>query len=246
VTRIKFRAVFFDFGGTLFSYRDLAAAPTSPVKDSLAQLGVEIEKGQAGRAYWKASRDAFETYTPKPYYLHRDLFRDTFRRFARELGVEPSETFLDASVERQRVFMLNTFRLREDCLETLRRLREAGLNLSIVSNIDDDYLDEMVPRAGLHEVLHHWSSSEEAQSCKPDARFFHYALEKSGFAAADVLFVGDSPAHDIAGARAVGMKTALIRDDENPVAAGDETPDYRIDQLSELLGIAGANGSSAS
>ena len=246
MTQTHFRAVFFDFGGTLFSYRDLAAAPTSPVRDSLAQLGVEVEKGKVGRAYWKASRDAFEAYTPKAYYLHRDLFRDTFRRFARELGIEPSATFLEDSVERQRVFMLETFRLREDCLKTLRVLRRAGLNLSIVSNIDDDYLDEMVSRAGLHEILHHWSSSEEAQSCKPDARFFHYALKKAGFSPDDVLFVGDSPAHDIAGARAVGMTTALICDDENPVAAGHENPDYRIDQLSELLALTGADGSSGS
>ena len=244
MTQPHFQAVFFDFGGTLFSYRDLAAAPTSPVRDSLAQLGVEAEKGQVGRAYWKASKDAFEAYTPRAYYLHRDLFRDTFRRFALELGVEPSATFLDDSVERQRVFMLDSFRLRDDCLETLHALRQAGLNLSIVSNIDDDYLDEMVARAGLREVLHHWSSSEEAQSCKPDARFFHYALEKAGFDPSDVLFVGDSPAHDIAGARAVGMKTALIRDDENPVAVGHENPDYRIDQLSELLVITGAEGAS--
>ena len=97
----------------------------------------------------------------------------------------------------------------------------------------------MVERAGLQEVLHHWSSSEEAQSCKPDPGFFEHALEKAGVAAEGVLFVGDSPAHDIAGARAMGMTTALIRDDENPVAMGDTEPHHRISQLSELLAIAG-------
>ena len=237
--RSLFKAVFFDFGGTLFSYRELSDAKNSPVRDSLARLDVRAEPGEVGKAYWKATKEAFEAHASLPFYLHRDLFRDTFARFARELGVEPDAAYLDESVERQRVFMLKTFRLREDCLETLRTLREAGVSLSIVSNIDDDYLDEMVPVSGLDEILHHWSSSEEAASCKPDAGFFHFAMEKAGVAADQVLFVGDSPEHDIAGARAVGMTTVLIRDDENPIASGNTEPHYRIEQLGELLAICG-------
>ena len=239
MTTPRFQAVFFDFGGTLFSYRDLSEAPTSPVRESLAQLGIRVEPGEAGRAYWKATREAFQAYAKLPFYLHRDLFRDTFARFARELGVEPSEAYLDESVERQRVFMLRTFRLREDCLATLETLKKAGISLSIVSNIDDDYLDEMVPHAGLDRVLHHWSSSEEAASCKPDAGFFHYAMEKAGVSAEQVLFVGDSPEHDIAGARAVGMTTVLIRDEENPIASGNTLPHFHIEELGELVGICG-------
>lgn len=235
MTKNRFQAVFFDFGGTLFSYRDLAEAPNSPVREAVAQLGVNVERGQVGHAYWKATKDAFEIYTPKSFYLHRDLFRETFDRFARALGALPSPSFLDDCVERQRVYILDHFRLREDCIETLKTLRDSGHYLSIVSNIDDDYLDEMVPRAGLHEILHHWSSSEEAQSCKPDSRFFHFAMQKAGVSAHEVLFVGDSPTHDIAGARAVGMTTALISDEENPVTTGDDEPDYRIEALTELL-----------
>ena len=239
VPKPRFQAVFFDFGGTLFSYRELTGRPFSPVENAIQRLGVEMPVREVSRAYWKASDEIFRSYTDRRYYLHRDLFRDTLVRFCEMIDASPDDEFLDEALENQRVFMLDNFRLREDCLSTLEQLRGAGMVLSIVSNIDDDYLHDMVERADLREVLHHWSSSEEAQSCKPDRGFFEHALEKAGVEAEDVLFVGDSPAHDIAGARAMGMTTALIRDDENPIAMGDTEPHHRIRQLSELLTIAG-------
>ena len=129
--------------------------------------------------------------------------------------------------------------LREDCLDTLRALRERGLYLSIVSNIDDDHLFPMVERSGLNEVLDHWTSSEEARSCKPDPRFFELAMQKAGHSADQVLFVGDSPEHDVAGAKGVGMTTALIVEDGGapPLQTGRATtaPDHQIRSLSELL-----------
>ncbi|MFP6563094.1 MAG: HAD family hydrolase [Myxococcota bacterium] len=245
MTNPRYRAAFFDFGGTLFSYQPLATNPASPVRASIRELGVELGRGEAGRAWLSASGEAFREYSPRPYYLHRDVFRESFARFARKVGAEPSDAWLDASVERQRVFLLEHFELRHDCLETLGQLRAAGLSLSIVSNIDDDYLDAMVPACGLDKVLQHWSSSEEAQSCKPDARFFVYALEKTGVEAKDVLFVGDSPEHDIAGATALGMTTALIRDAGSPPVADGAEPDHRIAELSELLAIMGVTEASS-
>ncbi|HKY89533.1 MAG TPA: HAD hydrolase-like protein, partial [Nevskiaceae bacterium] len=64
---------------------------------------------------------------------------------------------------------------------------------------------------------------------------------KSGLAAGDVLFVGDSPEQDIHGANAVGMRTALITEPGSPppMHVGRKTvdPDHRITRLSELPGI---------
>jgi phosphoglycolate phosphatase-like HAD superfamily hydrolase len=58
----------------------------------------------------------------------------------------------------------------------------------------------------------------------------------------DVLFVGDSVAHDIVGAHAAGMRAVLIPDDDGPapLSAGlvdDAEPDHRIESLGELVHI---------
>lgn len=241
-----YQAVFFDFGGTLFSYASFQDAMRGvgaggPIfAQAAARLGVEVDRRAIAQAYAKASGEAFRRYNDRPFYLHRDLFLDTFRFFARELGAEADEAFLEWFYDLQRSTLLEHFELRADCLQTLDALREAGLSLHIVSNIDDDYLHPMVERARLASRLEHWTSSEEARSCKPDSRFFVYALEKAGRDPADVLFVGDSPVHDIAGARAMGMRTALILEPGAgpPGQFGDAaTADFEIRALSELVPI---------
>jgi FMN phosphatase YigB (HAD superfamily) len=99
----------------------------------------------------------------------------------------------------------------------------------------------MVERTGLDRVLHAWTSSQEAQSCKPHGAIFDYSMEKAGVSAEQVFFVGDSPVHDIAGARRAGMQTVLIRESgqEAPGTRDGEhgDPHYVIEKLAELLPI---------
>ena len=235
----KIRAVFFDLGGTLFSYRDAGRHTVALLGEAAARLGRDVEPRTAGAAYRRASRTCALRYSDHPFYLHRDLFRDTFRDFARELDRVPTEPFLDWFEDAQRTMLLETMTPRRDCLETLWKLRARGLYLSIVSNIDDDYLVPLVERWKLDQVLDAWTSSEEARSCKPDPAFFALAVAKARCRADRVVFVGDSPEHDIAGARAAGMTTVLLSEAGTtpPLQSGKTAvaADHQIATRSELL-----------
>lgn len=239
-----YEAVFFDLGGTLFRYRDVQRATSGALLEATRRLGIEAPRRELGRAYGRASREVIARYADRPFYLHRDLFRDTFVAYAEALGAKAAEADFDVYARGLREALVEHMVLREDCLETLRRLRGKGLGLSIVSNIDDDQLHPIVESSGLAEHLDHWTSSEEAGSCKPDPRFFHLALEKAGVDAGRVLFVGDSPEHDVDGAKAVGMTAVLIaeEDDPSPLQSGRRTalPDHRIRRLAELLALVDA------
>jgi putative hydrolase of the HAD superfamily len=240
--RGRVAAVFFDFGGTLFSYRRVGGGTANLIGDAVARLGVTPEPAKIGLAYRDAQRDAYLTVGTAPFYLHRDLFVENWRRFAQGLGVEPDPAWVDWLIDRQRALVTESFELRDDCVKTLAALRDAGLHVAVVSNIDDDYLDPMIARAGLDELLHDWTSSEEARSCKPDLAIYRYACTKADCAPEQVLFVGDSPEQDIAGARAVGMTTALIREAGAPppgsgVGAAGE-PHHEIAELGEVLRLA--------
>ena len=235
-------AVFFDFGGTLFSYKRVGGGTGRLIYEAVGQLGVEVEPGRVGAAYRDATRDAYQALQERPYYLHRELFEDTWRRFARALGAEPTAKWVNDLIESQRAVVTDQFTLRSDCVETLAELRASGLRVAVVSNIDDDYLQPMIARAGLSDLLHHWTSSEEARSCKPDAGIYRYACAKAGCAPEQVLFVGDSPEQDITGARALGMTTVLLREEGAPppgsgVGASAE-PHHHISRLSEVLPLA--------
>ena len=51
-----------------------------------------------------------------------------------------------------------------------------------------------------------------------------------------MLFVGDSPVHDVVGPRAQGMATALLVADARP-GAPDGSPDFVIERLGQVVEI---------
>ncbi|HMM77023.1 MAG TPA: HAD family hydrolase [Gammaproteobacteria bacterium] len=234
------KGVFFDLGGTLFSYRHVARRHGELLTVTAQRLGLADPK-RLKRAYATAMQEITARYADLEYYLHRDLFRDALVRALGLLALPAEDALLDWYLDEHRGAVFGCLELKDDCCETLRALHERGLYQSVVSNIDDDMLDPLVAREGLDRWLQHWTSSEQARSCKPHRRFFEICLEKSGLAAHEVLFVGDSPEHDIAGADALGMQTALIVDPELPPplqsGRGGVEAHHRITRLRELCAL---------
>jgi 2-haloalkanoic acid dehalogenase type II len=235
------RAIFFDLGGTLFSNRQIPVVCMPVLEEAAERLGVAGGIASVGQAFLAATRRTNESYVNRPYYLHRDLFQDTAAHLLEALDLAPSEEFNVWFYEAQRAVMVRQMVLREDCLATLEALRARGLSLSLVSNIDDDFLDPMLENLGLRPYLDHWISSEAVRSCKPDAGIFRHALARVGCRPEEVIFVGDSRIHDIQGARAVGIRSVLITE-EGGVSHLDDAnflaePDHVIETLSELKEI---------
>lgn len=232
-------AIFFDLGGTLFRY---GGRQGGAIRFLLGALGIEAPPEQIGRAWRDAADRAGEYYGRQRYFLHRDLFRDTLGNFLQAFGHQPDEELFQAFHLQQLQGMLDHLPIREECRDTLQALRERGLYLSVVSNIDDDYLYPLLDKHGLLPLFDHCTSSEEARSCKPDPEIFHYALGKSGRNIHEVLFVGDSLHHDVAGADRVGMRSARIVDEgvATPLTHGLEVvadPTWEITALDALIGI---------
>lgn len=236
-----YKAAFFDFGGTLYSYRTRGLGLREVLAGLLEDLGVQASRDEVRDAYQVAARDAYSSHLAQDFYLHCDLFMDTYRRFARQLtGRDPHAELLLRCHREQCERVIANFELRADCLATLRALREAGLHVAIVSNIDDDYLLPMVDRAGLGEVLHAWTSSEEARSCKPHDGIFRTALAKAGCEPREALFVGDALEADVAGANPLGMTSVYLRADGLPEAPAEgPQPAHTVESLAEILALAG-------
>jgi putative hydrolase of the HAD superfamily len=234
---LPFRAVFFDFGGTLFRYGDLRERFDALLQGILARHRVEAPLDEVRRVYRTTMAQAFSRYVSRPFYLHRDLFADAHAEFLVAFGVRPEAEHGLAFYDGQSALGLAAVRPRREAAETLRALRARGLHLAVVSNIDDDQFQPLWQQVGLADHFDATTTSEEARSCKPDAGIFHAALAKAGdVGPQQVLFVGDSPLHDVAGARALGMTTVLIAD--HPVETReDERPHHAIRELSELIRI---------
>lgn len=232
-------AVFFDLGGTLFRY---GGRQGGGLRYVLEELDIQASPEQVRSAWREASDRAGERFSRERFFLHRDLFRETLGHFLATFQQHVSDDFFEAFHLRQLSAMLENLPIREECRATLQELRARNLYLSVVSNIDDDYLYPLLEQHELMPLFDHCISSEAARSCKPDPEIFHYALDKAGRDARQVLFVGDSLHHDVAGAHRVGMRSARIVEEgvTTPLTQGLEVvadPTYEISQLSDLLEI---------
>jgi HAD superfamily hydrolase (TIGR01509 family) len=153
-----------------------------------------------------------------------------------ELGVparaEDLERYRALQWERHR----RDFVLREGVLDTLSALRERGLRVGLVSNIDDDQLAHLLEIAGIEDALDFHISSERARSCKPDEAIFRQALRLAGCDAAEALFVGDTARQDVDGANRAGLVSVLLwhRADREPPRDGPR-PRHVIATIPQVL-----------
>ena len=101
------------------------------------------------------------------------------------------------------------FRAFPDAAPALAELRELGLKLVCVSNWDVS-LPEVLARCGLDGALDGVVTSAQVGVRKPNPAIFAPALELAGCAPGEALYVGDTPAEDLAGASAAGIPALLI------------------------------------
>lgn len=125
-------------------------------------------------------------------------------------------------------------------VESLLELLDHGLALGCVTNTlaDGSAIRQMLENHGLLSIMGSIVVSSEEGYRKPHPALFEKALAELGVAKDETLFVGDSPYHDIGGAKAVGMRAALTRQYvSRPWIEGVPQPDATIDHVRELRDV---------
>jgi len=159
-------------------------------------------------------------------------------------GIDP--TITPAVIERATRYRVERYRhalraIPEENVDTLKQLRQAGYRLALISNAD-------VTEAGA------WSESPlmglfdvEVFSCfvghvKPEPEIYELCLRELGLPARSCMFVGDGGSNELAGARAVGLKTVLmsgVAEELWPDAmpARRKQADQEIQSIPEILAL---------
>jgi len=116
--------------------------------------------------------------------------------------------FLTALWEEHRVRNFWTL-VPDGLLDAVARVRAAGVRVAIVSNAEGT-IASVLERVGLADAFDLVIDSGLVGVEKPDPRIFRIVLDHFGVPAERALHVGDTYATDILGARAAGMRVALI------------------------------------
>jgi putative hydrolase of the HAD superfamily len=209
------RAVTIDALGTLVHMQP----PGPHLREELRRrAGVEVSEEQATAGFAAEIRYYLEHHLeggdPDSLAALRDRCADVLRH---ALGIEQVE--LDAV--REAMLAALHFESFPDAAPALEELRGGGVRVVAASNWDSS-LPQVLERTGLAALLDGVVSSAAAGAAKPDRRLFEAALELAGIPAEQALHVGDRPDNDVQGARALGMRAALIARDgaAPPLPAG--------------------------
>jgi len=135
---------------------------------------------------------------------------EAMRRVTHALDPTVDEARILAAVaSRKRRFELGLVQIEKPILESLDRLRAAGVRTALVSDAGADDVESW-ESSPLRSRLDATIFSYQLGIRKPDARIYAQALNAVGVRAEDALFVGDGGSDEHRGARAVGIAPVLV------------------------------------
>jgi putative hydrolase of the HAD superfamily len=135
---------------------------------------------------------------------------EAMRSIARKLNpTVEEERILAATESRRRRFELGLTGIDSRILDSIDRLRAAGIRTALVSDAGADDVEGW-ERSPLRTRFDATVFSFKVGFRKPDPRIYRHALDTIGIEPADAIFVGDGGSDEHRGARAVGMKAVLV------------------------------------
>ena len=227
------KAVFFDWFNTLAQYYP----PREEMHAKICQeFGIEVEVEALRRSLPVADRffaeeNARSPVEKRPPLDKAKVYAEYTRVLLKGAGVEVSEELALRMLQRGAEFFKDMdFVLFDDVLPTFEVLKQRGLILGLISNINQDIMPSC-QKLGLATYLDFIVTSQEIGSDKPRPPIFLAALERAGVEASEAVYVGDQYNSDVVGARGVGIEPVLL---DRYQLFKDVTDCPRIEGLAEL------------
>ena len=142
-----------------------------------------------------------------------------FRALFKLRGVSPEKEMVHEAAWLFRQESTSHLRAYAGAGELLSDLRRAGRQVILFSNAQSCFTLPELELLGLRDAFDAIYISSDHGVKKPDPRFFRKMLSEQGLDGSDCLMVGNDPVCDIAGAKAVGMRTFYIRSSLSPADA---------------------------
>jgi len=180
------KAVIFDVDGTLIDSVDLHARAW---QDAFRDFGHDIPFEDIRRQIGKGGDQLM------PVFLSKEELDAKGEELEEHRGKVLKERYLP---------QITPFPMVRQLIE---RLRDAGLRIALASSAKEDELQKYKKAADIEDLLHAETSSDDAESSKPNPDIFEAAMKRlGGMAAKDVIVVGDTP-YDAEAAAKAGIST---------------------------------------
>jgi putative hydrolase of the HAD superfamily len=231
-------AVLFDWGGTLtpFHDADLLDLWRLVAVDLAPRHVVEVTRrlAAAERAWWAS-----------PAAGGRGTIVEVLAAASASLGVDVAAALARAGARRDLTIWTPHTVADPEGLLLVHLLRARGIRSGLLTNTrwPRSWHERLLARDALLDLLDVRIYTSDLPFGKPHPGAYRAALADLGIDdPSTVVFVGDRPHTDLAGARAAGLRTVLLADGVAPrgearTPADDPRPDAVIGRLGDLVGV---------
>ncbi|NLT38054.1 MAG: HAD family hydrolase [Methanomassiliicoccus sp.] len=230
------KAVIFDLGHTLIDYYDDWTGPeervVNRIYDMVASISPSIDREEFTAYLSNSLRQARDRKSTQMIEVPLvDLMGECLERYGAldeyNLG-QCLELFYNALQEDRK--------LVAGAIELLHGLKERGMSIGLISDVawglPSEYSMRDIQHFGLDQFFDDYVFSTDVGLRKPHPKVFKIALSNLGVTASEAMYIGNSLAHDIKGAKGVGMRAVLKRSKYCPPA--EVEADHVISSLDEV------------
>jgi FMN hydrolase / 5-amino-6-(5-phospho-D-ribitylamino)uracil phosphatase len=224
---LKVRAICFDLDNTLWDVWPVIIRAEQKMYDFLAQRYPRVVASMTLEMMRSAREQTAAAYPQMAHdftFLRMQTLRDHAREFgyAEGMAAEAFDAFIQAR---------NEVDLYDDVLPALEQLH-ARYRLFTASNGNAD-----LAKIGLARFFERTVAARHVGALKPDPAIFHKVIEGTDLRAGEVVYVGDDPHLDVAGARSAGMQAIWIDRQGVQWPAEIAPPAHTIRSLTELVEV---------
>ncbi len=208
------KAIFFDWFNTLARFDP----PREELQSrALQEFGIDVSPEKIIPGLLIADSDYFEENAISPVRKRSPeeqakIYTRYQETILTEAGVNVSsgpDVLVKVMKRVQLLYQGMRFVLFNDVLSTLKTLKEQGLTLGLLTNLDRD-MKPICHELGLESYLNFVVTSGEVGVDKPKPPIFLAALQRAGVNASEAVHGGDQYKLDVGGARGVGIMPVLI------------------------------------
>ena len=239
----KYKAIFFDFGGTLMCAESDNVAHLHMMKEVVRRYNLSASPEDMVTKYnsflftkemtLRDTDPGEKSFTPL-----RESTKKAFKGVLGEYNIQPSKEdfqWFNKSFSKNHKKYIKLF---PETLFILRELKNTDLHLGIISDIDNDFQEFQFKVLGISKIFDSITTSEEVQIYKPKTKIFQVALDKAGCQGKESIIIGDSYKKDIIGGKNMGMTTIWINKFSGDDADMDKA-DFVVKDLKEISPILG-------
>lgn len=204
------KAVFFDLYQTLIDYHP-------PREEQLARIisdyGITVTADTIRRPMVIADEFIYEEHSRLPISKRSEeeqktLFAKYQTILLKEAGINPSPELIRNNVVKMQQIKFDRV-LFDDVLPALEQLKQKGILLGLISNIDSE-ITPLFDKLKLTPLLQVVVTSRDTGYHKPQPEIFKEAAKRAGVKADEAMFIGDQYQIDVRGAEEGGMQGVLL------------------------------------